>query len=163
MASTEAGNGVFVKAGTFIGIEGTTGNSTGVHLDFRVFVNGSYRNPCDYLPYNLYPGNGDDNCDHKGNGQFVAPLSPAGRLTSGYTPWYRPGHYAIDIASGTGHGNVIAAHDGYVYYYNDGGSGWGIHVKVCSVRNCSTGLTTGYNHLACTAEPRGTSSRSCNK
>ena len=163
MASTEAGNGVFVKAGTFIGIEGTTGNSTGVHLDFRVFVNGSYRNPCDYLPYNIYPGNGDDNCDHKGSGQLIAPLSPAGRLTSGYTPWYRPGHYAIDISSGTGHGNVIATHDGYVYYYDNQGSGWGIHAKVCSTRNCSTGLTTGYNHLACTAEPKGTSARSCNK
>lgn len=160
MARTEAGNGVFVKAGTFIGIEGSTGYSFGVHLHFGVMVGGNLysdtRNPCEYLPYNVYPGNGDDNCDHKGSGAFIVPLSPAGRLTSGYKPWYRPSHLGIDITSATGGGNVLAAHDGYVYYGYENG-GWGNFAKVCEVRNCSSGIRTIYAHMRCTAAVKGAS------
>jgi len=162
MAKTETSSGVFVKAGTFIGIEGSTGNSTGIHTHFAVMVGGNIntdtRNPCDYLPYNVYPGNGDDNCDHKGNGQFIVPLRPTGRLTSGYRPWYRPSHLGIDIS--TGHNDtVVAAHDGYVYYGYENG-GWGNYVKICVNNKCSSGIRTIYAHLKCTSAPKG-SSGSC--
>ena len=166
MARTEAGNGVFVKKGTFLGVEGSTGNSTGAHLHFAVMVGGNIysdtRNPCDYLPYNAYPGNGDDNCDHKGNGTFSLPIVPTGRLTSGYKPWYRPNHLGVDISSGTGRANILAAHDGYVYYGYES-NGWGIFAKVCADRFCSTGTRTVYAHMQCDAEPKGASWRSCNK
>lgn len=158
MARTEAGNGVFVKAGTFLGAEGSTGNSTGQHLHFAVMVGSNIwtdtRNPCDYLPYNAYPGNGDDNCDHKGNGSLSVPIVPQGRLTSGYQPWYRPSHKGIDIASGVANANVVAAHDGYVYYGYEAG-GWGKFAKVCADRYCSTGMRTVYAHMRCNAEPKG--------
>ena len=162
MARTETGSGVFVKASTFIGIEGSTGYSTGIHTHFAVMVGSNIysdtRNPCDYLPYNVYPGNGDDNCDHKGNGQFIVPLVPTGRLTSGYKPWYRPSHLGIDISTGR-NDSVVAAHDGYVYYGYEGG-GWGNFVKICVNRYCSSGLRTIYAHLKCTSAPKG-SSGSC--
>jgi peptidoglycan hydrolase CwlO-like protein len=165
MARTEAGSGVYVRKGTFIGAEGTTGYSTGKHLHFGVMVGGNIwtdtRNPCDYLPYNIYPGNGDDNCDHKGNGSMGAPMVPTGRLTSGYKPWYRPSHLGIDIASGAANANIVAAHDGYVYYGYDSG-GWGIYAKVCATRYCSSGIRTIYAHMKCNAEP-STSWMSCNK
>ena len=158
MARTEAGNGVFVKKGTFIGMEGTTGNSTGQHLHFAVMVGSNIwtdtRNPCDYLPYNAYPGNGDDNCDHKGNGTLGIPLVPQGHLTSGYMPWYRPSHKGLDVSSGVYNANVVAAHDGYVYYGYEAG-GWGRFAKVCVDKYCSTGIRTVYAHMRCNAEPKG--------
>lgn len=166
MARTEVGGGVYLKKGTFIGAEGSTGNSTGRHLHFAVMVGSNIwtdtRNPCDYLPYNIYPGNGDDNCDHKGNGSFGIPLAPTGHLTSGYQPWYRPSHKGIDISSGANNANIIAAHDGYVYYGYDSG-GWGIYAKVCAVQYCTSGIRTIYAHMACNAQPKGTSWMTCNK
>lgn len=166
MARTEAGNGVYVKTGTFVGAMGSTGNSTGPHLHFAVMVGSNIwtdtRNPCDYLPYNIYPGNGDDNCDHKGNGSMGIPLVPTGHLTSGYKPWYRPSHLGLDISTGNNTTtNVVSAHDGYVYYGYDAG-GWGIYAKVCADRYCSSGIRTVYAHMRCNAEPK-TSWMSCNK
>jgi murein DD-endopeptidase MepM/ murein hydrolase activator NlpD len=45
-------NGETVGRGQLIGIEGSTGNSSGPHLHFGVMLNGSWVNPCAYL----YPG-----------------------------------------------------------------------------------------------------------
>ncbi|WP_128895580.1 M23 family metallopeptidase [Longirhabdus pacifica] len=41
--------GTNVEKGTVLGIMGTTGNSTGVHLHFEVKVNGTNQNPSSYL------------------------------------------------------------------------------------------------------------------
>lgn len=47
-----ATDGETVARGQLIGIEGSTGNSSGPHLHFGVMLNGSWVNPCAYL----YPG-----------------------------------------------------------------------------------------------------------
>lgn len=42
--------GDVVNAGDKIGVMGTTGRSTGIHLDFEVYLNGELLNPLDVLP-----------------------------------------------------------------------------------------------------------------
>lgn len=158
----EVVNGVAVKKGTFLGIEGNTGYSYGAHLHFGISIDGVIQNPCNYLPAGAYGSCG-------GNGTIGMPLSPSGVLTSGFRTTARPTHNAIDVSSGGG-SNVNAAHDGYAYFFfeacpswapvcNNGGAN---AVKVCDVDKCNSGKTTIYYHLKCTAEP-ASSPRSCKR
>lgn len=50
--------GVYVKAGQIIGYVGSTGYSTGPHLDFKLYIGGSEVDPGQYLeiPYDVYYG-----------------------------------------------------------------------------------------------------------
>lgn len=155
---SEVENGLPITKGTFLGIEGNTGYSYGAHLHFGVSDNGVIVNPCSYLPGGAYGSCG-------GNGKVGVPLQGA-VLTSGFRTKSRPSHNAIDVSSGGG-GNVVAAHDGYVYFFFEPCPSWApvcnyggaIAAKVCEVDGCGSGLKTIYYHLSCTAE-KG-SSRSC--
>ncbi|MEH6940852.1 M23 family metallopeptidase [Bacillus sp. JJ722] len=49
MSSINVQAGQTITAGTKIGVMGSTGDSTGVHLHFELFMNGSVANPLDYL------------------------------------------------------------------------------------------------------------------
>jgi murein DD-endopeptidase MepM/ murein hydrolase activator NlpD len=49
MSSLKVRAGQTVSKGTSIGVMGSTGHSTGVHLHFEVYKNGSLVNPLTYL------------------------------------------------------------------------------------------------------------------
>lgn len=49
LSSISVDVGQTVEQGTKIGIMGSTGNSTGVHLHFEIYKNGSLKNPLDYI------------------------------------------------------------------------------------------------------------------
>ncbi len=160
LARSEVASGLPVTKGTFLGIEGNTGYSYGAHLHFGVSNNGVVQNPCSYLPAGAYGGCG-------GSGSLGIPLSPKGVLTSGFRTANRRSHNAVDLSTGGG-GSVLAAHDGYVYFFFEPCPAWAkvcngggaIVAKVCSVDKCQSGISTVYYHLSCTAEP-SSSPRSC--
>lgn len=49
LKSLSVSSGQVVSKGQQIGVMGSTGNSTGVHLHFEVYENGALRNPLDYI------------------------------------------------------------------------------------------------------------------
>src|SRR5690625_743665 len=49
MSSINVTSGQKVEKGQQIGVMGTTGHSTGIHLHFEVYVNGNLQNPVNYL------------------------------------------------------------------------------------------------------------------
>jgi len=49
LSNIKVSSGQSVSKGSVIGSVGTTGNTTGSHLHFEVLVNGSFRNPLNYL------------------------------------------------------------------------------------------------------------------
>lgn len=49
LSSLAVGQGQYVSKGTVIGYEGSTGNSTGPHLHFEVYMNGYRTNPWPYI------------------------------------------------------------------------------------------------------------------
>lgn len=156
---SEIASGLPIKKGTMLGIEGATGYAYGAHVHFGLSVNGTIQNPCKYLPSGAYGSCG-------GNGTIGIPLS-GGVFTSGFRTSDRPSHNAIDVSTGGG-GTVVAAHDGYVYFFFEPCPGWApvcngggaIVAKVCEVDKCTSGITTVYYHLRCTSEP-ASSPRSC--
>lgn len=147
-------NGTYVKKGTIIGQQGLTGLTTGYHLHFGVQVNGSYQNPCAYIPAGRF-----SNC--AGNGTLAWPFAGTFYYTSTYG--YRnlgngtsSFHAAIDIAHPNQNQAVMAAHDGwYIRGFEACNSanwlckgGGANYVILCENKNnCNQGLKTMYWHL----------------
>lgn len=143
---TSIPNGQYVIAGTMVGRQGSTGWSTGPHLHFSVYYNGTVQNPCAYLKSGaMQCGFGD---------MLDAPLSGSMVFTSGFGDrcfWWNGQntcqfHDGIDVAGIPWNTIVYAAHDGYISkgvdYYGAN------YVVICQNTNCNNGLKTGYWHLS---------------
>ena len=138
--------GKFVNAGTAIGIEGSTGVATAIHLHFVVLQNGSRQDPCRYLS----SGGATDifglgNCGSGGGLSW--PMRGTVYYTNSFNGFclvYCP-HGAIDLQGVPLDSVVYAAQSGYISKFTDS-SGANV-VQICQNTNCNTGLTTQYWHL----------------
>lgn len=140
-------NGVKVRRGDFIGMEGDSGYSTGPHLHFFVAKNGSgLQDPCLYLKKGV-----NSNCNY-GDGELSWPMTEV-NWSRGFN-YPDPGHGAIDIYA-FNNLEVYAATDGYLirdkepcYSWfpicKDGGANY---VIICESQDCRSGFKTGYWHL----------------
>lgn len=135
-------NGKWVKAGTIIGFEGSTGVSTGNHLHFMLKINGgSYLDACQYLPgkqlTNAYCGVSSPVLKEWPIEGSIWRTSPFGWRGGSF-------HAAVDFSSG-GSAPIYAAHDGFITYGNDGACSWYRGVYPCN------GAGANYAKITCPA------------
>ncbi len=125
-------DGARVKQGEIIGLEGSTGNSTGCHTHFSVIENGKWINPQPLLDAGIL---------RHPDGTMSQPF--------GMTDWARTGayggaiHNGIDFVQACG-SPVRAAADGVIIRDNrSDGSGFGHYIMI----RHANGLITLYGHL----------------
>ncbi len=149
-------NGQYVVAGTQIGNQGSTGWSTGPHLHFMVKKNGSYRNPCDFLDYQVSSAEGSCGWGSgmewpmKGNFYYTSRFYGGGsdsRCFNSNGVWTCGNHLAIDVANTIWNAPIYAAHSGWLYKSVD--QYGALYIIICQDKNnCNNGLQTGYWHLS---------------
>jgi septal ring factor EnvC (AmiA/AmiB activator) len=130
-----AGNGPmvsqgYVRRGTVIGREGSTGFSTGSHLHFSVYLNGAHTNPLPYINSGRlgWP---------EANFQVSQWYGPANWSNSMYSF-----HDGIDMYAGYG-APIMAACDGNIIMNSFQPGGFGHYIVI----DCGGGLWTLYGHM----------------